>query len=97
MISQSHNQRPSEWRKLFGVAVELLDQVKAQLGGHEFQWSSGRDGNDASDRVSGAHNIENHNDCGFLCFLYITEKRSLTHANQNDFFSRVCPPFWPLP
>ncbi|WP_459105389.1 nucleotidyl transferase AbiEii/AbiGii toxin family protein [Devosia sp. A369] len=41
MISKPHNQRPSEWRKLFGVAVELLDQVKVQLGGYEFQWSFG--------------------------------------------------------
>lgn len=41
MIPKPHNQRPSEWRKLFGVAVELLDQVKVQRGGYDFQWSFG--------------------------------------------------------
>ncbi|MEW9617732.1 nucleotidyl transferase AbiEii/AbiGii toxin family protein [Shinella sp. S4-D37] len=38
---EAHNQRPSEWRRLFAIACDLLDQVRDQTGGYPFQWSFG--------------------------------------------------------
>ncbi|WP_312420574.1 nucleotidyl transferase AbiEii/AbiGii toxin family protein [Shinella sp.] len=38
---EAHNQRPSEWRRLFSIACDLLDQVRDQTGGYPFQWSLG--------------------------------------------------------
>ena len=40
MIS-THNRRPSEWRRLFSVAVDLLDQVQEATGGYQVTWSFG--------------------------------------------------------
>lgn len=36
-----HNQRPSEWKRLFAIACDLIDQVHEQAGGYEFGWSFG--------------------------------------------------------
>ncbi len=38
---EAHNRRPSEWRRLFTIACDLLDQVKDKTGGYPFQWSFG--------------------------------------------------------
>ena len=35
-----HNQRPSEWERLFAIACDLIDQVQEQAG-HTFGWSFG--------------------------------------------------------
>lgn len=36
-----HNQRPSEWRRLFVIACDLIDQVHEHAGSYEFGWSFG--------------------------------------------------------
>ena len=33
--------RPSEWRRLFRITVSLIDQLRANAGGHDFEWSFG--------------------------------------------------------
>jgi hypothetical protein len=33
--------RPSEWRRLFLIAANLIDQLREKAGGHEFEWSFG--------------------------------------------------------
>jgi hypothetical protein len=38
---EPHNRRPSEWRRLFGIACDLLDQVAGQTGGYPVRWSFG--------------------------------------------------------
>jgi hypothetical protein len=36
-----HSRRPSEWRRLFNIASDLIDQVRQNAGGYEFEWSFG--------------------------------------------------------
>jgi len=36
-----YNQRPSEWKRLFVIACDLIDQVEEKIGGYEFGWSLG--------------------------------------------------------
>lgn len=36
-----HGRRPSEWRRLFLIAADLMDQLREKVGGHEFEWSFG--------------------------------------------------------
>ncbi|KUM26713.1 hypothetical protein AU467_20540 [Mesorhizobium loti] len=33
--------RPSEWRRLFHIAVDLIDQLRENAGDYEFEWSFG--------------------------------------------------------
>ncbi|MEQ1954876.1 nucleotidyl transferase AbiEii/AbiGii toxin family protein [Mesorhizobium yinganensis] len=33
--------RPSEWRRLFRIAVRLLDQLRENAGGYDVEWSFG--------------------------------------------------------
>jgi len=40
-MMDSDNQRHSEWRRLFAIACDLLDQVHATAGGHDIGWSFG--------------------------------------------------------
>jgi len=41
MNSLPHNQRPSEWRRLFAIARDLIEQVQIQTGGLDFDYSFG--------------------------------------------------------
>lgn len=41
MTIKVHNRRPSEWRRLFAIAINLIDQIREKTGGYEFQWSFG--------------------------------------------------------
>jgi hypothetical protein len=34
-----HSRRPSEWRRLFAIAADLIDQLREKAGGYEFEWS----------------------------------------------------------
>ncbi|SMH26517.1 nucleotidyl transferase AbiEii/AbiGii toxin family protein [Mesorhizobium australicum] len=40
MVGQD-GRRPSEWRRLFSIAVDLIDQLRENTGGHDFEWSFG--------------------------------------------------------
>jgi hypothetical protein len=40
MIGQD-GRRPSEWRRLFHIAVDLIDQLRDNAGGYDFEWSFG--------------------------------------------------------
>lgn len=40
-MAEPHNQRPSQWPRLFTIACELIDQVAERTGGYDFQWSFG--------------------------------------------------------
>ncbi len=40
-MAETHNQRPSEWERLFVVACDLLDQVHEHAGDYPFGWSFG--------------------------------------------------------
>jgi len=40
MVGQ-YGRRPSEWRRLFHIAVDLIDQLRENIGGHGFEWSFG--------------------------------------------------------
>lgn len=40
-MAETHNQRPSEWERLFVIACDLLDQVHEHAGDYEFGWSFG--------------------------------------------------------
>lgn len=35
-MAEAHNQRPSEWERLFVIACGLIDQVKQHAGSYEF-------------------------------------------------------------
>ncbi|RWM06307.1 MAG: hypothetical protein EOR72_31940 [Mesorhizobium sp.] len=35
------SRRPSEWRRLFRIAVDLIDQLRKNAGGYDFEWSLG--------------------------------------------------------
>ncbi|TIR86250.1 MAG: nucleotidyl transferase AbiEii/AbiGii toxin family protein [Mesorhizobium sp.] len=32
---------PSQWRRLFGIAADLIDQLRENTGGYDFEWSFG--------------------------------------------------------
>jgi hypothetical protein len=37
-----HDSRhPSEWRRLFRITIELIDQLRENAGSHDFEWSFG--------------------------------------------------------
>ena len=40
-MADAHNQRASEWERLFVIACDLLDQVHEQTGDYAFGWSFG--------------------------------------------------------
>lgn len=40
-MAERHSQRPSEWRRLFRIAVDLIDQLRENAGGYDFEWSLG--------------------------------------------------------
>jgi hypothetical protein len=40
-MAEVRNRRPSEWRRLFGIACDFIDQVRDRMGGYPFQWSFG--------------------------------------------------------
>lgn len=35
------NRRPSEWRRLFRIAIDLIDQLRQNAGGCDCEWSFG--------------------------------------------------------
>ncbi|TPL96868.1 nucleotidyl transferase AbiEii/AbiGii toxin family protein [Mesorhizobium sp. B2-3-11] len=35
------SRRPSEWRRLFSIAVDLIDQLRENARGYDFEWSFG--------------------------------------------------------
>lgn len=41
MMAGHDGRRPSEWRRLFRIAVGLIDQLRENAGGHDFEWSFG--------------------------------------------------------
>lgn len=40
-MTELHGRRPSEWRRLFLIATDLIDQLRKNAGGHGFEWSFG--------------------------------------------------------
>lgn len=40
-MARQDGRRPSEWRRLFHIAVDLIDQLRENAGGYEFEWSFG--------------------------------------------------------
>ncbi len=40
-MAEHDSRRPSEWRRLFSIAVDLIDQLRENAGGHDFEWSFG--------------------------------------------------------
>jgi len=40
-MAELHGRRPSEWRRLFLIATDLIDQLRKSAGGHDFEWSFG--------------------------------------------------------
>lgn len=40
-MAERAGRRPSEWRRLFRIAVDLIDQLHANAGGYDFEWSFG--------------------------------------------------------
>lgn len=40
-MANVHNRRPSQWRRLFAIAYDLIDQVRGRTGDYDFQWSFG--------------------------------------------------------
>jgi hypothetical protein len=40
-MAEHDGRRPSEWRQLFRIAVRLIDQLRENAGGHDFEWSFG--------------------------------------------------------
>ena len=35
------SRRPSEWRRLFRITIDLIDQLRENAGGYDFEWSFG--------------------------------------------------------
>ncbi len=35
------SRRPSEWRRVFRIAIDLIDQLRENAGGDDFEWSFG--------------------------------------------------------
>jgi len=40
-MAEQDSRRPSEWRRLFRTAVDLIDQLRENAGGYDFEWSFG--------------------------------------------------------
>ena len=40
-MDERDSRRPSEWRRLFGIAVDLIEQLRENAGGFDFEWSFG--------------------------------------------------------
>ncbi|RWE18902.1 MAG: hypothetical protein EOS41_31140 [Mesorhizobium sp.] len=40
-MAEYDGRRPSEWRRLFCIAVDLIDQLRENAGGYDFEWSFG--------------------------------------------------------
>lgn len=40
-MADHDRRRPSEWRRLFNIAVDLIDQLQEKAGGYDFDWSFG--------------------------------------------------------
>ncbi|PBB22708.1 nucleotidyl transferase AbiEii/AbiGii toxin family protein [Mesorhizobium sp. WSM4307] len=40
-MSPHVSRRPSDWRWLFGIAADLIDQLRENAGGYDFEWSFG--------------------------------------------------------
>ncbi|WP_063608064.1 nucleotidyl transferase AbiEii/AbiGii toxin family protein [Aquamicrobium defluvii] len=40
-MDERESRRPSEWRRLFGIAVDLIEQLRENAGGLDFEWSFG--------------------------------------------------------
>jgi hypothetical protein len=40
-MTEQDSRRPSEWRRLFRIAVDLIDQLRENAGGYDFEWSFG--------------------------------------------------------
>lgn len=40
-MAKRDSRRPSEWRRLFSIAVDLIDQLRENAGGYDFEWSFG--------------------------------------------------------
>lgn len=40
-MAEREGRRLSEWRRLFRIAVDLIDQLHANAGGYDFEWSFG--------------------------------------------------------
>ena len=36
-MAEQDSRRPSEWRRLFRVAVDLIDQLRENAGGYDFE------------------------------------------------------------
>jgi hypothetical protein len=41
-MARQDGRRPSEWRRLFHIAVDLIDQLRENAGCNDFEWSFGR-------------------------------------------------------
>jgi hypothetical protein len=41
MMAAADHRRPSEWRRLFHIATDLIDQLRENAGGNDFEWSFG--------------------------------------------------------
>lgn len=41
MTAERDSRRPSEWRRLFNIAVDLIDQLREKAGGHDIEWTFG--------------------------------------------------------
>lgn len=40
-MAEISSHRPTEWRRLFSLALDLIDQLRANAGGYPFDWSFG--------------------------------------------------------
>jgi hypothetical protein len=40
-MAESKSGHPSEWRRLFRIAVDLIDQLRENAGGYDLEWSFG--------------------------------------------------------
>lgn len=40
-MDERDSRRPSQWRRLFGIAVDLIDQIRENASGSDFEWSFG--------------------------------------------------------
>lgn len=40
-MAKQDGRRPSEWRRLFRITVDLIDQLRENAGGYDFEWSFG--------------------------------------------------------
>lgn len=41
VMAERDHRRPSEWRRLFHIAGDLIDKLRENTGGHDFQWLFG--------------------------------------------------------